>query len=35
LIEKGIIDRIPKEPHGESYVLRDGKVYSTLKRSKS
>ncbi len=32
LVEKGVIEKLPEEPHGERYILRDGKVYSTLRR---
>lgn len=32
LVRTGIIDSLPEEPHGEKYLLRDGRVYSTLKR---
>ncbi|MGD8978894.1 MAG: hypothetical protein PVH23_02350, partial [candidate division WOR-3 bacterium] len=34
LVTTGIVDQIPEEPHGEKYVLRNGEVYSTLKRGK-
>jgi hypothetical protein len=32
LVRTGIIDSLPEEPHGEKYLIRDGRVYSTLKR---
>jgi hypothetical protein len=32
LLSAGILKKIPEEPHGESYYIKNGKVYSTLKR---
>lgn len=34
LIRYGIIDSIPTEPHGEKFVIKNGKVYTTWKRGK-
>ncbi|OGC41187.1 hypothetical protein A2Y85_05115 [candidate division WOR-3 bacterium RBG_13_43_14] len=34
LLEVGILDSIPPEPHGERYYIKKGRVYSTLERGK-
>jgi len=34
LVIYGIVDSIPAEPHGEKFVIKNGKVYTTWKRGK-
>ena len=35
LVTHGYLDSIPAEPHGERFVIRDGKAQTTWRRDKS